>query len=402
MVTKLQNKIIPFFLKKSGSESGMVFKCKKIHRYSRLISYCVCLFFYMITIFFAIMLNSVNAPNIVKYFSIFSFLAISIILTIELHRYPKFNIYELEISSNALTIYVNIALGRVGIERIQLDIDKCQIKEIFERAHPQLLINDGFSTYRLHKKIFEDEAYQQIRNALIEDYPEIGSAPEYKWITKASILVGFFIFAMAHWHKPFNLLYMLLIFFPIISFTFLKLVMNKLKTYVDNRKTPNSIILGVLLAPCFCLSIRILNDWNIMKITWSDFWPPFYIFATIYLASLIIFIHGFKISDILTTFALFICFVYAFQATIALNCLIDSSLPAIFQTTVINKRVHSYKGGRTYYVTVSPCGPIENEAAVKVNKTVYQMFNPNDEVNIYIHKGFFKIPWYYIGLEERI
>lgn len=380
----------------------MVFECKKIHRYSRLISYCVCLFFYLIPIFFAFMLNSINAPNIGKYFSIFSFLAISIILTIELHRYPKFNIYKLEISSNTLTIYVNITLGRVGIERIQLDIDKCQIKEIFERAYPQLLINDGFSTYRLHKRLFEDDAYQQIRTALIEDYPDIGSTPEYKWITNASILACLFLIAMAHWHRPFTLFYMTLIFFPLIFFVPLKLIMNKLKTYVDNRKTPNSIILGVLLIPCFCLSIRILQDWNVLKITWSDFWPPFYIFAAVYLGSLIFFIHGFKISDILTTFALIICFIYGSQATIALNCLIDPSVPTTYQTTVINKRIHSYKGGRTYYVTVSPCGPIENETAVKVEKAVYQKFNPNDEVNIYIHQGFFKIPWYYIGLEEPI
>src|SRR5688500_843773 len=112
----------------------MIFECKKIYCYDRIISYCICMFFYLITIFMNLVINSLNTSNAGKYFFITSFLAVSIILTIELHRYPKFNIYKIEIYPDTLMIYVDIAIGRVGIKKIQLDIDKCHIKEMFIRS----------------------------------------------------------------------------------------------------------------------------------------------------------------------------------------------------------------------------------------------------------------------------
>lgn len=379
----------------------MIFECKKMHRYDRLISYLACLFFLLLAIFIFFILHPINAPTILKFFTIVTFLIIAIILPIEIHRNSKFNIYKIEISPNTLIIYVNNTIGQAGTERIQLNIDKCQIQEIYQhRVGMVININDGHTTYKLNKSIFEDKDYQLIKNALIEDYPEIASAPEYKWVTTLCSLGVFFQFAMIYWPKPFKILYMILIFFPILSFIPLKVIMNNLKVYVDNRRTPNSVLISVLLAPCICLSMRILHDWNILKITWSDFWIPFYIFSAVYLASLIFFVNGFKINDIFTTFALIICFIYGFQATIALNCLVDSSAPALYRTSVINKRIHTYKGGKTYYIRVSPCGPIEHETDVKVEKVIYQKFNPGDEVNLFIHKGLFKMPWYYIDLKE--
>lgn len=88
---------------------------------------------------------------------------------------------------------------------------------------------------------------------------------------------------------------------------------------------------------------------------------------------------------------------YSYAGTYAANCTYDYSEPKVYETEVLDKRVHiGSKGRRTYYVKVAPWGHHLDKEEISVASVQYQELEVGDNIKIDFKKGLFNIPWYYI------
>lgn len=88
---------------------------------------------------------------------------------------------------------------------------------------------------------------------------------------------------------------------------------------------------------------------------------------------------------------------YSYGGTYAANCTYDYSAPKVYQTRVLDKRIHiGSKGRKTYYIKVNPWGSHYDKEEISVPIVQYNEINVDDIVDIDLKKGLFDIPWYYI------
>lgn len=94
---------------------------------------------------------------------------------------------------------------------------------------------------------------------------------------------------------------------------------------------------------------------------------------------------------------IFNVFLYSYAGTYGANCVYDKSEPTVYNTEVVDKRVHrGSKGRRTYYVKVTPWGNHYDKEEISVSSVHYDEIQIGETVKIDLKKGLFNIPWYYI------
>jgi hypothetical protein len=88
---------------------------------------------------------------------------------------------------------------------------------------------------------------------------------------------------------------------------------------------------------------------------------------------------------------------YSYAGTYSANCTYDYSEPTVYETKVLDKRVHKgSRGRRTYYVKVAPWGHHLDKEEISVASVQYAELEIGDNIKIDLKKGLFNIPWYYI------
>ena len=90
-------------------------------------------------------------------------------------------------------------------------------------------------------------------------------------------------------------------------------------------------------------------------------------------------------------------FLYSSAATYGMNCIYDTSKPKVYHAEVIDKSISTgSKGGKTYYIRVTPWGHHYDTERISVSKFKYDELESGMKVNIDLKKGLFNIPWYYV------
>lgn len=88
---------------------------------------------------------------------------------------------------------------------------------------------------------------------------------------------------------------------------------------------------------------------------------------------------------------------YSYAGTYAANCTYDNSEPIVYETKVLDKRIHKgSKGRKTYYVEVAPWGHHLDKEEISVASVQYDELKIGDSIKIDLMKGLFNIPWYFI------
>jgi len=87
--------------------------------------------------------------------------------------------------------------------------------------------------------------------------------------------------------------------------------------------------------------------------------------------------------------------VHCFSLLIFSNCYYDRSEPVIFQVEVTKKRISSGKS-TSYYLSLSPWGRFRDGKEVSVPKRFFQEVNTEDSVRVFLEKGKWDVPWYWI------
>jgi hypothetical protein len=93
---------------------------------------------------------------------------------------------------------------------------------------------------------------------------------------------------------------------------------------------------------------------------------------------------------------------YGYGAGLGLNCLADGSIPRVFPTVVVEKRVDGDWKWRTWYLTLKPWGPVTENDEVSVSKALYEQMQPGNSVCVLLRSGAFRISWYEIDSCRKV
>jgi hypothetical protein len=146
------------------------------------------------------------------------------------------------------------------------------------------------------------------------------------------------------------------------------------------------------------LCLRALFDYNVFN--HRNSWTPSILIAVIFFAFLLIGNKEFRLRQTKDYFTILgialITFAYGYGSVITLNCFYDKSTPEVFKAKILSKRISSGKT-TTYYFELTPWGQQKEADEVSVPKKLYNTLEAENEVNIYLKKGQFKIPWFMIS-----
>jgi len=94
--------------------------------------------------------------------------------------------------------------------------------------------------------------------------------------------------------------------------------------------------------------------------------------------------------------AILLSFSYGYATVLQLNCALDSSPVAVYQSLVIEKRVSRdpYRFRRGPHLRIEPWGPEHESRMVSVPYTLYDATQPRDRVCMVLRKGALGATWY--------
>lgn len=133
---------------------------------------------------------------------------------------------------------------------------------------------------------------------------------------------------------------------------------------------------------------------------YSKLWTPAALIALCLMALLVVKSKEFEQISMQRLFILIFCavlsFAYAFGSISSFNCIYDNSEVTPFTAKVLNKRISSGKS-TSYYLILSPWGPVNEVEDVYVAERTYRESEIGDEVNLFLYKGRLELPWFILS-----
>jgi hypothetical protein len=94
-----------------------------------------------------------------------------------------------------------------------------------------------------------------------------------------------------------------------------------------------------------------------------------------------------------------LAYAYSFGAYTLSNCLFDKSVPAYYQTKIIQKEISKGRS-TTYYIIVASWHNAERFEKVTVSAVEYNLATIGSDIAIAEKKGLFGTPWYFAIVPE--
>lgn len=232
------------------------------------------------------------------------------------------------------------------------------------------------------------------------------------WLENISIIASLWFMLLPY---PYKLLCSIVITLPILGL-FLNFIFSRRYLKITNRPSLFSLVqangrvegrikyklVDYIIFPAIALMVRFLLDFQFesVKVTLINGFIGFVIFI-IFLVSthrIFFYLETTKKWIYLTVFGSII--VYSFSGTFCANCIYDNSIPEIYKTEVISK----YQTGRKrihYMIEVPSWLSKDDTKYIEISRTQFNMIQIRQKVNIELHKGFFKIPWFHLQQEEK-
>ncbi len=90
---------------------------------------------------------------------------------------------------------------------------------------------------------------------------------------------------------------------------------------------------------------------------------------------------------------------YSYSLLIFSNCRYDRSFDHAYHVKVTHKRISSGKS-TSYYLSLSPWGKYADGNELSVSKSFYNQVNTHDDLTVFLRKGQWGIPWYFLKVED--
>lgn len=201
------------------------------------------------------------------------------------------------------------------------------------------------------------------------------------------------------WPQPYELAIWATLALPVLALFVLKSSDGLIR--IDERKdSAYPSVFWAILGPALGLLLRAVADFEVYE--YRNVWMPAIVIALTFIAAFLIGNKEFKFKKLMDYFTIFslsgFVFAYGFGAVVTLNCLYDTSEPAVYQATVLSKSISSGKT-TSYYLELTPWGPRQETEEVSVTKDQYEQLEESDVVLVYLMSGEFDIPWFVVSEE---
>lgn len=186
---------------------------------------------------------------------------------------------------------------------------------------------------------------------------------------------------------------------PIIAILLLVHYKGLVKLFNETGAYPN--LTYALIIPPLVVMVRVLLDYDVLQ--YQNGW-----IYTAFLAPLIYFLilkvvkepfialkKWIKVSNYFFLFV-FVA-VLVFFNTLIINCTFDESVPNVYETEVLAKKIVEGKYSTEYKLTVTEWGETTEPMDVRVTYNEYQSIQEGEEVYIYLKRGLLNIPWFFAG-----
>jgi hypothetical protein len=242
---------------------------------------------------------------------------------------------------------------------------------------------------------FQEEMNQVLHDTRLGETEEqrlwvLGRAKRWAMILNgAGVIVMFWAMIRPH---PYNYVIWTLIALPLVVLGFVRRFEGVLR--LDGKKQsafPNAAL--AFFMPCLALTLRAFTDFNILN--WDSFWIPFAICSATLCLVLLQFAKDARRKIGTAIVPVVLCVLYGYSAVISLNGILDTSTPSFYEASVTRKRVSRGKH-TSYYLKLSPWGPMNEEKEVDVGKFVYDRRAIGDRAEVVVRNGRLGIPWFYV------
>lgn len=166
----------------------------------------------------------------------------------------------------------------------------------------------------------------------------------------------------------------------------------------EGSKMPSAGI--AFIVPGMALALRAMMDFEILEYT-TALWLTIALIAAI--VSVLYMLPSFKKPQQPIRFygtgllIMFLNLFYSYGLLVEANCQLDTSEPARYKTTVVDKRVSRGKS-TIYYLDLKPWGTLTNVKAVTVTRKQYETVSKGDPLIVRQYAGYLNVPWIRITL----
>ncbi|HTI11415.1 MAG TPA: hypothetical protein VL832_22735 [Puia sp.] len=170
-----------------------------------------------------------------------------------------------------------------------------------------------------------------------------------------------------------------------------------LMRFDTKKSSPYPSVTALIFVSAGCLLLRAMLDFDLYD--HKMIWLP-----VISLAGILSFLCFMVCRKALTegqnkmtapVFMFIVSFIYTYGALVMTNCYHDRSVSQVFRVEIKDKSIHTGKT-TTYYLRLAPWGRFPEEEDVSVPKRLYEATQTGDKVYVYLKKGTWNIPWYWV------
>ncbi len=210
-------------------------------------------------------------------------------------------------------------------------------------------------------------------------------------------LVGFGLFlASLIWDEYEDIIAYVLLLYPLAGIILMHYSHGLVRFDAGKGSAYGSVYLGFLF-PSVALGLPLINDSQVLS--YDHLWMPlgvigFMIFISIYFTGIK---RAGQVQNRPVIFALLISVIYVFGSVMQTNRVFDGSKPQVFDVKVLHQDVSIASSTTAYYLTLSDFGPYHHLKRFQVSKNFFLSMEFERPVKVYVKKGTFAIPWYYLG-----
>jgi len=236
----------------------------------------------------------------------------------------------------------------------------------------------------------------QITNSQLPENGNEESSKRARLITAAYNIIGIAVGIAGLFSATTNYALMALIFYPLSGIVIVLFGKGEIKFISDDKsRIYGSINLGFLITSLFVL-FKSVDDYTLYQT--DKLWLPFIIVGAIILAALYqAGINPFEAKKRAgAIFTLIIGLIYAYGSTKEINCAFDNSNSQIYNATILAHREHRARRSSSWYLTLSPWGPMQEVNEEEIDGWLYDHTAIGDTVKVSFKQGLLHIPWFVV------
>jgi hypothetical protein len=217
---------------------------------------------------------------------------------------------------------------------------------------------------------------------------------EYKRVSKITKYLNTFGWILGLWlmiyPEPYILAVILNIVLPIVGIYFY-IRFNKFVEFDEKKQSNNPNVSTIIFMPSLALALRAIMDFNLFYK--FQLWLYIIVITLIILVVILLNTEEYKTKKWLPIPIAIFIFSYVFGIIVLSNCLLDQSIPTRYTSYVREKHISRGKS-TSYYLTVDPWGPVLTTEDVEVSQHLYENVEKQENLYLYLKKGFLGIEWF--------